>query len=312
MFEITSLYPLFPGSNEVDQISRIHKVLGTPGPDLMQKFKSKGASHVSFDFAAQKGIGIPQLIPHASADCIDLIVKLLKYDASERISAREAMRHPYFKEARESESQKLQSESPRGVLSGSTTKSDPNAANKSLKSGFQASGKQKALDGSAKMNAVLNKALPSINAGVDDSTGKSNVQVGSLHASGDQNSGKYHNSKHLPFTNSQGIVDESSLPPIAGGGHGNSKNLTNTNDTSRSNRSLQGQQLKTKRQKKFKSNYSQDNTKKKSGEQVLRTYGLSGKSTLNSNSEFNKSDVKSGSKAGAGYSHPNRHYVAKR
>jgi renal tumor antigen len=79
MFEITSLYPLFPGSNEVDQISRIHKVLGTPGPDLMQKFKSKGASHVSFDFAAQKGIGIPQLIPHASADCIDLIVKLLKY-----------------------------------------------------------------------------------------------------------------------------------------------------------------------------------------------------------------------------------------
>mmetsp|Transcript_17710 Transcript_17710/g.33376 ORF Transcript_17710/g.33376 Transcript_17710/m.33376 type:complete len:505 (+) Transcript_17710:142-1656(+) len=304
MFEITSLYPLFPGSNEVDQISRIHKVLGTPGPDLMQKFKSKGASHVSFDFAAQKGIGIPQLIPHASADCIDLIVKLLKYDASERISAREAMRHPYFKEARESESQKMQSESPRGVVSG-TTKSDPNAASKSLKSGFQASGKQKALDGSSKMNAVLNKALPSINAGGDDTTGKSNLQVGSLHASGDQNSsGKYHNSKHLPFTNSQGIVDESSLPPIAGGGQGNSKNLSNTNDTSRSNRSLQGQQLKTKRQKKFKSNYSQDNSKKKSGEQVLRTYGLSGKSTLNSNSEFNKSDVKAGSKAGAGYSHP--------
>lgn len=125
-----------------------------------------------------------------------------------------------------------------------------------------------------------------------------------MHASGDQNSGKYHNSKHLPFTNSQGIVDESSLPPIAGGGHGNSKNLSNSNDTSRSNRSLQGQQLKTKRQKKIKSNYSQDNTKKKSGEQVLRTYGLSGKSTLNSNSEFNKSDVKAGSKAGTGYSHP--------
>lgn len=101
MFEITSLYPLFPGSNEVDQISRIHKVLGTPGPDLLQKFKSKGASHVSFDFASQKGIGIPQLIPHASVDAIDLIVKLLKYDASERISAREAMRHPYFEEARE-------------------------------------------------------------------------------------------------------------------------------------------------------------------------------------------------------------------
>jgi renal tumor antigen len=78
MFEITSLYPLFPGSNEVDQISRIHKVLGTPSAELLQKFKSKGASHVSFDFPPQKGVGIPQLIPHAGSDAIDLIIKLLK------------------------------------------------------------------------------------------------------------------------------------------------------------------------------------------------------------------------------------------
>lgn len=118
--------------------------------------------------------------------------------------------------------------------------------------------------------------------------------------------GKNLTSKHLPFTNSHGVVDESSLPPIAGGGsQSNSKNFTNTNDSNRSNRSLQGQQLKSKKHKKFKSNYSQDATKKKSGEQVLRTYGLSGKSTLNSNSEFGKSDAKaSGQKVGAGYNHP--------
>jgi hypothetical protein len=103
MFEITSLYPLFPGSNEVDQISRIHKVLGTPSQEVLQKFKSKGASHISFDFPQQKGLGIPQLIPHAPADGVELMVKLLKYDASERISAREAMRHPYFRDIREQE-----------------------------------------------------------------------------------------------------------------------------------------------------------------------------------------------------------------
>jgi len=103
MFEITSLYPLFPGSNEVDQISRIHKVLGTPGQDILQKFRSRGASHISFDFPPQKGIGIPQLIPHAAADGVDLMVKLLKYDAAERITAREALRHPYFRDIRETE-----------------------------------------------------------------------------------------------------------------------------------------------------------------------------------------------------------------
>lgn len=106
MFEITSLYPLFPGTNEVDQISRIHKVLGTPSEEILQKFRSKGASHISFDFPLQKGIGIPQLITHAPADCIDLIEKMLKYDASERITSREAMRHPYFKDVREAEAKR--------------------------------------------------------------------------------------------------------------------------------------------------------------------------------------------------------------
>jgi renal tumor antigen len=106
MFEITSLYPLFPGSNEVDQISRIHKVLGTPSAEMLQKFRSKGASHISFDFPQQKGIGIPQLIPHASPECVDLIVRLLKYDATERITAREAMRHVYFRDVRETETRR--------------------------------------------------------------------------------------------------------------------------------------------------------------------------------------------------------------
>lgn len=110
MFEITSLYPLFPGANEVDQINRIHKVFGTPSSEILTKFRSKGASHISFDFPSQKGIGLAQLIPHALPDCVDLLIKLLKYDASERITAREAMRHPYFKEVREAE-QKEQAKS---------------------------------------------------------------------------------------------------------------------------------------------------------------------------------------------------------
>ena len=106
MFEISSLYPLFPGTNELDQINRIHKILGTPNPDVLNKFKAKGAAHISFDFPFTKGVGVPNLLTHVSADTIDLVDKLLKYDWSERISAREAMRHPYFKDIRESEAKK--------------------------------------------------------------------------------------------------------------------------------------------------------------------------------------------------------------
>ena len=33
------LYPLFPGANEVDQIAKIHDVLGTPSPALLAKIR---------------------------------------------------------------------------------------------------------------------------------------------------------------------------------------------------------------------------------------------------------------------------------
>ena len=32
-----SLHPLFPGSNEVDQIAKIHDILGTPPQSILQK-----------------------------------------------------------------------------------------------------------------------------------------------------------------------------------------------------------------------------------------------------------------------------------
>jgi hypothetical protein len=52
------------------------QVLGTPEPEVLAKFKAHGAAHVNFDFPYQKGIGIAQLIPHASPDCIDLMMKV--------------------------------------------------------------------------------------------------------------------------------------------------------------------------------------------------------------------------------------------
>ncbi len=39
MYEIITLKPLFPGSNELDQISRIHDILGTPPPNVLDKFQ---------------------------------------------------------------------------------------------------------------------------------------------------------------------------------------------------------------------------------------------------------------------------------
>jgi serine/threonine protein kinase len=65
-FEITSLYPLFPGTNELDQINRVHQILGTPSEKVMQKFKHKGAAHLDFNYPLLKPTGIAKLIPHGT------------------------------------------------------------------------------------------------------------------------------------------------------------------------------------------------------------------------------------------------------
>jgi renal tumor antigen len=101
-FEVVSMYPLFPGTNEADQIQKIHNIMGTPSADLLDKFRAH-AAHIDLNFAPKEGTGIAKLLPHASSDCIDLICKLLEYNPEQRITARQALRHNYFKELRAAE-----------------------------------------------------------------------------------------------------------------------------------------------------------------------------------------------------------------
>ncbi|XP_073683212.1 MAPK/MAK/MRK overlapping kinase-like isoform X1 [Garra rufa] len=100
-FEILSLSPLFPGRNELDQVNKIHDVLGTPDGTLLQKFKQSRA--MRFDFPPRKGCGISQLIPHCSAAALSLLHQMLTYDPDERIGARAALQHPCFRELRMAE-----------------------------------------------------------------------------------------------------------------------------------------------------------------------------------------------------------------
>jgi renal tumor antigen len=67
---------------------------------------------VNFDFPPQTGIGIAQLIPHAGSESTDLLTKTLRYDYNERITSREAMRHPYFRDMRETEARRTKASEP--------------------------------------------------------------------------------------------------------------------------------------------------------------------------------------------------------
>lgn len=96
LFEITSLFPLFPGADEVDQINRIHKVVGTPEKELLIKLRKVKSAKMDFKFREQAGVGIRHFIPHASIECINLLNRTLEYDYARRISSGAACEHEYF------------------------------------------------------------------------------------------------------------------------------------------------------------------------------------------------------------------------
>ena len=99
-FEIMTLYPLFPGNDEIDQINRIHNIVGTPGKRVLDKMKRKASSSLKFNFPLQTGTGIASLVPFAKRDCIDFLNEAVAYDASQRITAEDAVCHPYFADDR--------------------------------------------------------------------------------------------------------------------------------------------------------------------------------------------------------------------
>jgi serine/threonine protein kinase len=48
-------------------------------------------------------LGIQRFLTHVSYECVDLITKLLAYNPDERLSAKQALSHPYFKDLVEQE-----------------------------------------------------------------------------------------------------------------------------------------------------------------------------------------------------------------
>lgn len=128
VFEMSTLQPLFPGEDEIDQLSRIHKVLGTPPAEMLQAMHRRGEKRgndgeeedeegeedgmrgrkdtdreeqqrlLAF-MPTQQGTGLDALLPstHASVECLDVLQRMLAYDQLSRLSAKDALRHAFFR-----------------------------------------------------------------------------------------------------------------------------------------------------------------------------------------------------------------------
>ena len=77
---------------------------------------------MEFDFPHKEGTGLTKLIPQYP-DAIDLISKLLIYNHNHRLSAGQALKHPYFKELREQDRLIQESHLQGGISSAAPTPS---------------------------------------------------------------------------------------------------------------------------------------------------------------------------------------------
>lgn len=92
--EMVSKKPLFPGDSEIDELYRIFRVLGTPTEETWKGVSDLPTYSTSFPNFRKKKLS--EIIGSTDPLLIDLIEKMLVYDPAGRISAKDALDHPYF------------------------------------------------------------------------------------------------------------------------------------------------------------------------------------------------------------------------
>ncbi|XP_043932471.1 mitogen-activated protein kinase 13-like [Protopterus annectens] len=103
MAEMITGKTLFKGKDYLDQLMQIMKITGTPGPEFTEKLTDKEARIYISSLPKWPKMDFSLLFPKANPLAIDLLEKMLVVDVEKRLSATEALEHPYFEPYREPE-----------------------------------------------------------------------------------------------------------------------------------------------------------------------------------------------------------------
>ncbi|CAG0891590.1 unnamed protein product [Darwinula stevensoni] len=88
--------PLFPGQSEADQLSKIFSVIGKPREEDWPRDVSLPWS--SFPTPVSPPTPVSELVPEIDPQGLTLLQGMLKFVPEQRVSAAEALVHPYFRD----------------------------------------------------------------------------------------------------------------------------------------------------------------------------------------------------------------------
>ncbi|XP_030752347.1 MAPK/MAK/MRK overlapping kinase-like isoform X2 [Sitophilus oryzae] len=97
-YEMITLLPLFPGSNEIDQLSKIHQIVGSPPIQFLSKLKSRSRNCIVFP--KERGTGVHPLLPHITRQGRCILELMIEYDHDKRINVKRLLNNCYFDDIR--------------------------------------------------------------------------------------------------------------------------------------------------------------------------------------------------------------------
>jgi len=93
--ELISGKPIFPGTSTMNQLDRVMEVTGRPTPEDIESIKSPFASTMLESLNVNRPRPLNEMFPSASNEGLDLMRHCMYFNPNRRLSASEALRHPY-------------------------------------------------------------------------------------------------------------------------------------------------------------------------------------------------------------------------